>query len=143
MNSLKVVIIGAGSSYTPEIIEGLINRYDEFPITEICLVDIDSGKEKAQIIEQLALRMVEKSTLPIKIYLSFNRHSALINADFVCNQIRVGGLAAREKDERIPLSHGLLGQETNGAGGLFKALRTIPVVLEIANDMTRICQMLG
>lgn len=139
MNSLKVVIIGAGSSYTPEIIEGLINRYQEFPITEICLVDIDSGKEKAQIIKQLAIRMVEKSTLPIKVDLSFNRQSALIHADFVCNQIRVGGLEAREKDERIPLSYGLLGQETNGAGGLFKALRTIPVVLEIANDMARLC----
>ena len=83
--------------------------------------------------------MVEKSGLPIKIHLSLNRREALKNADFVTTQIRVGLLDARIKDERIPLKYGVIGQETNGPGGLFKALRTIPVILEICKDMEELC----
>ncbi|GAF14181.1 6-phospho-beta-glucosidase [Bacillus sp. JCM 19046] len=137
--TVKVVIIGGGSSYTPEIIEGLVARHDQFPVSEIALVDIEQGKEKLQIIEQLAQRMIVKSGKPIKVTAYFDRRKALQGAHFVTSQIRVGGLKAREKDERIPLSHGLLGQETNGAGGIFKALRTIPVLLDIAEDMATIC----
>jgi len=137
--SLKVVIIGGGSSYTPEIIEGVIKRYESFPITEIALVDIEDGKEKLEIIGNLAKRMIKKARLPINISWTLNRKEALQNADFVATQIRVGGLKAREKDERIPLSHGIIGQETNGAGGVFKAFRTIPVLMEISNDIKEIC----
>ncbi|MEK5174300.1 6-phospho-beta-glucosidase [Heyndrickxia sp. FSL W8-0496] len=136
---LKIVTIGGGSSYTPELIEGFIKRYDELPVTDIWLVDIEEGREKLEIVGSLAKRMVEKSGLPIKIHLSLNRREALKNADFVTTQIRVGLLDARIKDERIPLKYGVIGQETNGPGGLFKALRTIPVILDICKDMEELC----
>lgn len=136
---LKIVTIGGGSSYTPELIEGFIKRYDELPVTDIWLVDIEEGREKLEIVGSLAKRMVEKSGLPIKIHLSLNRREALKNADFVTTQIRVGLLDARIKDERIPLKYSVIGQETNGPGGLFKALRTIPVILDICKDMEELC----
>ncbi|WP_088033890.1 6-phospho-beta-glucosidase [Evansella clarkii] len=137
--SVKVVVIGGGSSYTPEIIEGFIQRYDNVPINEIVLVDIEQGAKKLRIIEDLSKRMIEKSGLDIKLSSTLKRREALAGADFVTTQIRVGGLAARAKDERIPLSHGLVGQETNGAGGIFKALRTIPVLMKIADEMNDLC----
>ncbi|MFL2076705.1 6-phospho-beta-glucosidase [Marinilactibacillus psychrotolerans] len=136
---MKVVIIGGGSSYTPEIIEGLLLRQDEFPVDIISLVDIESGKEKLEIVGQLAKRMIEKAGVSIELSWTLDRREALNGADFVSTQIRVGGLKAREKDERIPLSHGLIGQETNGAGGIFKAFRTIPVLLDLAKDVSEIC----
>lgn len=139
MNKLKVVTIGGGSSYTPELIEGFIKRYTEFHLTELWLVDIEEGKEKLEIVSNLARRMVAKSGLPIKIYNTLNRREALKDADFVTTQLRVGTMKARIKDERIPLSHGVIGQETNGAGGLFKALRTIPVILDIIKDVEELC----
>jgi len=137
--SLKVVVVGGGSSYTPEIIEGLIKRNKQFPVSEIVLVDIEAGEEKLTIIGNLARRMIEKSGKPIQLSWTLDRKKALENADFVTTQIRVGGLKARSKDERIPLSNGYIGQETNGAGGIFKAFRTIPVLLELAQDVHDIC----
>lgn len=136
---LKIVTIGGGSSYTPEFVEGLIKRYEELPVKELWLVDIEEGKEKLQIVGNLAKRMIEKAGLPIKVYLTLDRREALKDADFVTTQLRVGLLQARAKDERIPLSHGFMGQETNGAGGLFKGLRTVPVILSIAEDMQELC----
>ncbi len=138
-NKLKIVTIGGGSSYTPELIEGFIKRYDELPVSELWLVDVEAGKEKLQIVGDLAKRMVKKAGVPIDIKLTLNRREALKDADFVTTQLRVGLLDARAKDERIPLSHGVLGQETNGAGGMFKALRTIPVILDIDKDMSELC----
>lgn len=137
--TLKLVIVGGGSSYTPEIIEGIIRRHDTFPVTEIVLVDIEAGKEKLEIIGNLASRMIKKANKSIKLTWTLDRKKALENADFVSTQIRVGGLDARSKDERIPLSHGIIGQETNGAGGIFKAFRTIPVLMELAEDVHAIC----
>ncbi|HAM79239.1 6-phospho-beta-glucosidase [Ornithinibacillus bavariensis] len=137
--TLKLVIIGGGSSYTPEIIEGIIKRHESFPVTDIVLVDIKEGEEKLQIIGNLALRMIEKSAKPINLSWTLDRKEALKNADFVSTQIRVGRLDARAKDERIPLSHGFIGQETKGAGGVFKAFRTIPVLMELAQDVHTIC----
>lgn len=136
---LKIVTIGGGSSYTPELVEGLIKRYDEMPVSDYWLVDIEEGKEKLEIVGALARRMVEKAGVPMNIHLTLDRREALKDADFVTTQLRVGLLKARFKDERIPLSHGFLGQETNGAGGLFKALRTVPVILDIAKDMSELC----
>lgn len=136
---LKFVIIGGGSSYTPEIIEGVISHYNALPVKTIYLVDIPSGKEKLKVIESLSKRMVSKAGLPIQIKSTLNRREALENADYVLTQIRVGGLKARAKDERIPLHFGLIGQETTGAGGFAKALRTIPIVLKIAQDMEELC----
>jgi len=136
---LKVVTIGGGSSYTPELLEGFIKRYEELPVSELWLVDVEAGKEKQDIIFDLCVRMVKRAGVPIAIHKTLNRREALENADFVTTQLRVGQLKARELDERIPLSHGYLGQETNGAGGLFKGLRTIPVIFDIIKDVEEIC----
>lgn len=136
---IKVVTIGGGSSYTPELVEGFIKRYDEFPISELWLVDIEKGKHKLEIVGEMAKRMVKAAGIDCRVYLTLDRREALKDADFVTTQLRVGLLDARILDERIPLSHGLIGQETNGAGGIFKALRTIPVILEIVEDMKELC----
>lgn len=137
---VKIVVIGGGSSYTPELIEGFIMRYKQLPIAEIVLVDIEEGQWKLDIIEALAIRMVKHAKLPIKITATLNRREALLQADFVITQIRVGQLDARLLDETIPAHYGELGQETVGAGGLFKALRTIPVIFEIIEDMKELCE---
>lgn len=139
MKNLKVVTIGGGSSYTPELVEGFIKRYDSLPIKELWLVDIEEGREKLEIVGNLAKRMVEKAGVDMKVYLTLDRREALKDADFVTTQMRVGLLDARIKDERIPLELGMIGQETNGAGGMFKALRTIPVILDIVEDMKELC----
>lgn len=136
---IKVVTIGGGSSYTPELIEGFIKRYQELPIRELWLVDIEEGRKKLEIIGNLAKRMVKEAGVPMEIKLSLDRKEALPGADFVTTQLRVGLLEARIKDERIPLSHEILGQETNGAGGFFKGLRTIPIILEIIKDIEALC----
>lgn len=137
--TIKVVTIGGGSSYTPELIEGFIKRYDQLPVRELWLVDIEEGKEKLEIVGNLAKRMVEKAGILMDIHLTLDRREALKDADFVTTQMRIGLLDARIKDERIPLTHGLMGQETNGAGGMFKGLRTIPVILDIVKDMKELC----
>lgn len=136
---IKIATIGGGSSYTPELMEGFIKRYDELPIREIWLVDIEAGKEKLEIVGAMAKRMWEASPYDVEIHLTLDREEGLKNADFVTTQFRVGLLDARIKDERIPGYYGMIGQETNGAGGMFKAFRTIPVILDIVEDMKRLC----
>ena len=138
-NGVKIVTIGGGSSYTPELVEGFIKRYDTLPISELWLVDIEEGREKLETVGALAQRMVKKAGLPMKVILSYDRREALKDADFVTTQMRIGRLPARILDERIPLSHGMIGQETNGAGGMFKAFRTIPVILDIVKDIQELC----
>ncbi|MGN1182310.1 MAG: 6-phospho-beta-glucosidase [Faecalibacillus sp.] len=139
MKGLKIVTIGGGSSYTPELVEGFIKRYDELPVKELWLVDIEDGKEKLEIVGNLAKRMIKKAGLDIQVYLTLDRRQALKDADFVTTQFRVGQLDAREKDELIPLKYGVIGQETNGPGGMFKALRTIPVIFDIIKDCQELC----
>ena len=139
MKTYKIVTIGGGSSYTPELIEGFIKRYHELPVRELWLVDIEEGREKLQIITDLARRMVRKAGIPMEIHSTLHRREALKDADFVTTQFRVGGLKARSLDESIPLRYGLIGQETNGAGGMFKALRTIPVIFSILKDCEELC----
>ena len=136
---IKIVTIGGGSSYTPELMEGFIKRYEELPIKEIWLVDIEAGKEKVSIDAEMAQRMWDAAGYDVKVVVTLDRKKALKDADFVTTQFRVGQLEARIKDERIPLSYGMLGQETNGAGGIFKAFRTIPVILDIVKDMNELC----
>lgn len=136
---IKIATIGGGSSYTPELVEGFIKRYDEFPVSELWLVDIEAGREKLEIVGNLAKRMIKKAGLPIDVHLTLDRKQALKDADFVTTQFRVGLLDARAKDESIPLKYNVLGQETNGPGGLFKGLRTIPVILDICKDMEKFC----
>ncbi|WP_371068899.1 6-phospho-beta-glucosidase [Sediminibacillus sp. JSM 1682029] len=139
MTGIKVVTIGGGSSYTPELVEGFIKRYNELPIRELWLVDIPEGKDKLETVGALAKRMVKKAGVPMEIKLSYDRKEALPGADFVTTQIRVGLLEARAKDEKIPLKYDVIGQETNGPGGLFKGLRTIPVILDICKDIEALC----
>ncbi|PSR35105.1 MAG: 6-phospho-beta-glucosidase [Sulfobacillus benefaciens] len=133
--SLKVAVIGGGSSYTPELVEGLIQHYQEFPVKELYLVDIEDGREKLEIVAALAQRMVDKASVPIRIHATLDRREAIRGADFVVTQIRVGRLDARIRDEHIPMRYGCLGQETTGAGGFAKGLRTIPVILDICRDI--------
>ena len=134
---MKICIIGAGSTYTPELIEGLINKRDTLPLTELYLMDIDD--RKLSIVGNLAKRMIEHSELNCKVVLTKDYEEALMNAEFVLCQIRVGKLPARQKDERIPLKYNLIGQETCGMGGMFKAFRTIPAMLKIVKLMEKCC----
>ncbi|MEG0277460.1 MAG: 6-phospho-beta-glucosidase [Coprobacillus sp.] len=139
MKGVKIVTIGGGSSYTPELVEGFIKRYEELPVKELWLVDIEEGKEKLEIVGNLAKRMIKKAGLDIDVYMTLDRRAALKDADFVTTQFRVGQLDARDKDELIPLKYGVIGQETNGPGGMFKALRTIPVIFDIIKDCEELC----
>lgn len=134
-NGLKVAVIGGGSSYTPELVEGIIKRAGELPVRQLWLVDIEEGKEKLEIIADLAKRMAQKSGTCMEIIPTLERGKAIEGANFIVTQFRVGGLKAREKDEIIPLKHDLIGQETTGAGGFAKALRTIPVILDICKEI--------
>jgi len=139
MKKIKIVTIGGGSSYTPELVEGLIKRNGKLPVSELWLVDIPEGKQKLEIVGAMAQRMVTTAGLDWKVILTLDRRTALKGADYVTTQFRVGLLDARIRDERIPLSYGLIGQETNGAGGMMKAFRTVPVILDIIKDMKELC----
>ena len=134
---MKIAVIGAGSTYTPELIEGVINRAESFPVTKISLMDID--ERKLSIVGALAKRMVGHAKMNCAVNLTMDYDEALGGADFVFAQIRVGRLPARVLDEKIPLKHFLIGQETTGVGGFFKALRTIPVLMDVAGRMERLC----
>lgn len=133
--ALKLAVIGGGSSYTPELVEGIINRFGQMPVKELWLVDIEEGRRKLEIVGNLAKRMVERSGLPIDVHLTLDRRRAIDGADFVSTQMRVGLLEARMRDEHIPNRYGVIGQETTGPGGMMKALRTIPVLLDICRDI--------
>lgn len=139
MKKLKVVTVGGGSGYTPELIDGFIRRHDELPVSEYWLVDIQAGEEKLAVVGALAQRMVKKAGIDMTVHLTTNLQKALAGADFVTTQIRVGQLAARIQDERIPLRYGVLGQETTGPGGFMKAQRTIPVLLDLCRNMETLC----
>ncbi|EGA67816.1 6-phospho-beta-glucosidase [Vibrio sinaloensis DSM 21326] len=133
--AIKLAIIGGGSSYTPELVEGVLNRLDTLPVKQIHFVDIEQGREKLDIIASLAKRMIDKVGADIEVKADFDRRSAIKDADFVMTQFRVGGLAARASDEKIPLKYDVIGQETTGPGGFAKAMRTIPVILDICRDI--------
>lgn len=136
---MKLTVIGGGSSYTPELADGIIKNYSTFPVSEVALVDIETGREKAEIICALLKRMFARAGLPVRVAFTMDRKDALENACFVISQFRVGGLAARSKDEKIPLKYGIIGQETTGPGGFAKALRTIPQTLALCRDMETVC----
>ncbi|QHM76964.1 putative 6-phospho-beta-glucosidase [Mixta theicola] len=130
---LKIAVIGGGSSYTPELMEGIIRHYQQLPVTELALVDVETGREKVEIIAALTRRMLKRNGLEqVKVSVHFALEGAVQGAAFVLTQLRVGQLAARAADERLGLKYQMLGQETTGVGGFAKALRTIPVLLEVA-----------
>ncbi len=138
---MKVTVIGGGSSYTPELIEGILEKRRSLPVTEICLVDIEAGAEKLSAVAGLSRRMIRKAGLAERIGLTaaLDREAALSGANFVISQFRTGGAAARLNDELLPLPFGIVGQETTGPGGFAAALRQVPVALELAADMERLC----
>ncbi|WP_347289814.1 6-phospho-beta-glucosidase [Kluyvera georgiana] len=136
---MKITVIGGGSSYTPELVEGLIARHASLPMAELALVDVEAGREKVEIIAALSRRMLDRNGLEaIKVSVHFDADDAIRGSSFVLTQLRVGQLPARAADERLGLSHKLLGQETTGVGGFAKALRTIPVMLDIARRVERL-----
>jgi 6-phospho-beta-glucosidase len=132
---VKVAVVGGGSTYTPELVEGFVTRGDRLPVDELVLLDIDPAR--LSIVGALAGRMMAKAGWSGRLVLTDNRDQALEGADFVLVQLRVGGQASRFKDETIPLKYGCIGQETTGPGGFTKALRTVPVVLELAEESAR------
>ena len=134
---MKLVIFGGGSSYTPELVTGVIQNSEALPFDEICLTDIDS--RRLEVLVGLTRRMLAHAELPVHVTATTDRRIALEGADFVNSLIRVGGMDARISDETIPLKYGVTGQETTGPGGMMKALRTIPVILALAADMVEVC----
>ncbi|HEX5260663.1 MAG TPA: 6-phospho-beta-glucosidase [Gaiellales bacterium] len=133
---MKIAVIGGGSTYTPELIEGFGLRAGRLPVDELVLQDIDP--DRLEVVGGLAERILGKLGFPGRLTLTTDREQAIGGASFVLVQLRVGGLAARLLDETIPPRFGCLGQETTGAGGFAKALRTVPVVLEIAEQTARL-----
>jgi 6-phospho-beta-glucosidase len=133
---IKVAVIGGGSSYTPELVEGFGLRRDVLPVDELVLHDID--EVRLGVVGGLAGRILRGLGFAGKLTLTTDREQAIEGASFVLVQLRVGGLTARLSDETIPPRFGCLGQETTGPGGFANALRTIPVVLEIAEDTARL-----
>jgi 6-phospho-beta-glucosidase len=127
---MKIAVIGGGSTYTPELVSGLSRERDKIGVRQLVLHDID--RERREVVGGLAARMLERQGFEGELTVTGELDRALDGADFVLLQIRVGGQAARLSDETVPLACGCIGQETTGAGGFGKALRTVPVVLEIA-----------
>jgi 6-phospho-beta-glucosidase len=132
---LKIAVVGGGSTYTPELIEGFVRRADRLPIDELVLLDIDL--ERLNVVGGLAQRMLALLDWTGRLTLTGDRESAIDGADFVLIQLRVGGSATRLVDETLPPRFGVIGQETTGAGGFAKALRTVPVVLDLAELVGR------
>ena len=133
---MKIAVIGGGSTYTPELINGFIERIGSLPLEELWLMDI--SRERLEIVGGFAQRMVQAKGSPFKVCLSENQAESIQGASYVITQLRVGGLKARREDEYLGRRHGLIGQETTGIGGMAKALRTIPVILKIAQDIRRL-----
>lgn len=132
---MKVSIIGGGSTYTPELVSGFIKQIDSFPVNELWLMDIDP--ERLNIVGEFAKRMVAAKGDRIKIVISANQQEAVADSAYIITQLRVGRMMARREDEYLGLRHHLIGQETTGVGGMAKALRTIPVILDIADDIRK------
>lgn len=130
---MKVAVIGGGSTYTPELVNGFLARVDQLPVTELWLMDI--SQPRLDVVGGFAQRMVAAQGAPFAVRTTTDAHAAIDGASYVITQLRVGGMEARRGDEYLGKRHGLIGQETTGVGGMAKALRTIPVVLDIAAEM--------
>ena len=132
---MKITVIGGGSTYTPELVSGLLGRAGTLPVSELCLMDISPAR--LEVVGGFARRMAQARGEPFRVSLSQRLDEAVQGADYVITQLRVGGLQARREDEYLGRRHGLVGQETTGVGGMAKALRTIPVVLQVAAAIRR------
>ena len=130
---MKITVIGGGSTYTPELVNGFLARAERLPVKELWLMDID--EERLEVVGGFARRMVKAKGDPFEVVLSLDQREAIAGASYVITQLRVGMMPARRSDEYLGRRHGLIGQETTGVGGMAKALRTIPVILGIAKNM--------
>ena len=130
---MRVTVIGGGSTYTPELVNGFLTRRDSFPLRELVLMDI--APARLEIVGGFVKRMVQAVGNPFRVVLTDNQRDALRDASYVITQLRVGMMPARRADEYLGKRHGLIGQETTGIGGMAKALRSIPVILKIAADI--------
>ena len=130
---MKITVIGGGSSYTPELINGFLERVESLPLTELWLMDV--LPERLDVVGGFAQRMVAARGTPFTVHLTTDLREAVHGASYVITQLRVGWMQARREDEYLGQRHGLIGQETTGVGGMAKALRTIPVALNIARTM--------
>jgi 6-phospho-beta-glucosidase len=128
---MKIAVVGGGSTYTPELVSGISRERERLPVRELVLHDIDA--ERRRVVGAMAERMLERQGYGGRLTVTDDLEEAVEDADFVLVQIRVGGQEARLGDETAPLRCGCIGQETTGAGGFAKALRTVPVVLDIAD----------
>jgi 6-phospho-beta-glucosidase len=133
---MKIAIVGGGSTYTPEVMDGFIQRAEELKVTHVALQDIDPVRLK--IVGDFCIRMAEHAGVNIKVTPTLDLDEALAGADFVLLQFRVGGQKARHADINLGLRHGLIGQETVGVGGFGKALRTIPEVLKVCERIEKV-----
>lgn len=133
---MKVAVIGGGSTYTPEIINGFVELIKSFPLTELWLMDLN--QTRLEIVGKFAQRMVDHQGNPFQVVLSTDRQAAITDASYVLTQLRVGMMPARIADEYLGKRHNLIGQETTGVGGFAKALRTVPIILQIAREMHRL-----
>ncbi|MDR6611367.1 6-phospho-beta-glucosidase [Leifsonia sp. 1010] len=129
---MKVTVIGAGSTYTPELVSGLWNERERLTVDELWLMDVDGPR--LEIVGGMVRRMLARQGADVPVTVTTDRTAAIDGSDAVLIQLRVGGQSARLQDELFPLACGCVGQETTGAGGLAKALRTVPVVLDIARE---------
>lgn len=132
---MKLAVVGGGSTYTPELIDGFARLRDSLPVEELALIDPDA--HRLGLVGGLARRIFAKQGHPGRIVTTSELEEGVAGADAVLLQLRVGGQAARNQDETWPLECGCIGQETTGAGGLAKAMRTVPVVLDIAERVRR------
>lgn len=130
---LRVSILGGGSAYTPGLVEGFIRQSKQVPVSQMVLMDIDEGKLKT--VGTVVRKMLEAHLPGCQLILTTEREQAIRNIDFIICQIRVGGLAGRHIDESIPVRYRVIGQETTGPGGFSMALRTIPVMVDIAAEI--------
>ncbi|MGI6620642.1 MAG: 6-phospho-beta-glucosidase [Bacillota bacterium] len=130
---LSISILGGGSAYTPGLVQGFINKSKDVPLDRLVLMDIDG--HKLDTVGHVVRHMLETALPKCELRLTTDRDQAIRNTDFIICQIRVGGLQSRHIDESIPIKHRVVGQETTGPGGLAMALRTIPVMVEIAAEI--------
>lgn len=137
MKDITLAVIGSGSTYCPELIDGFLKAKDSLNLVKVSFMDID--ERKRNIVGNLCVRMLEKAGVDCEVVMTDDLDTALQGANFVVTQIRVGKLPARHLDESIPRKYDLIGQETTGIGGCFKALRTIPVIKHICDRIEAIC----
>jgi 6-phospho-beta-glucosidase len=127
---MRITVVGGGSTYTPELVDGIARLRDTLPVDELVLVD--PAADRLALVGGLGRRILSHQGHPARLTTTSDLNEGVAGADAVLLQLRVGGQAARDQDETWPLECGCVGQETTGAGGLAKALRTVPVVLDIA-----------